>query len=177
MIACKSEIRYLGVQIVSSNSFKCNLQLNRQKFFQAANGVLGKIGVTAPINLILSLIDSFCIPVLFYGLEGVGLSKSQNNCIDFAYSAIFFKLFNVKESMAIKWCQYYTSCLPPSFRLDIRSFNFYNGLIRLKPSLPFSLVNLFGNDELSSLLNRYNPNDSVCWFKSKVWNLFHSSLL
>ena len=89
------------MQIISRNSFKCNLQLNRQKFFQAANGVLGKIGVTAPINLILSLIDSFCIPVLLYGLEGVGLSKSQTNSIDFAYSTIFFKLFNVKEPMTI----------------------------------------------------------------------------
>ena len=39
VIAWKSEIRYLGVFIVSAKTFKCNLQNNRQKFFIATNGI------------------------------------------------------------------------------------------------------------------------------------------
>ena len=63
----KSELNYLGLYIVSSKRFKCNIQTARHKFFKATNGILGKIGLRAAHNLILSLADIFCIPVLLYG--------------------------------------------------------------------------------------------------------------
>ena len=60
-----------SVYFMSSKKFKCNLQSFRQNFFQAANGIFGKIGLRAPHKLILSLIDTFCIPVLLYGVEAM----------------------------------------------------------------------------------------------------------
>ena len=65
VIAWKSEIRYLGVFIVSAKKFKCNLQNNRQKFFKATNAIFGKIGTRAPLSLSLSLIDTFCTHLFF----------------------------------------------------------------------------------------------------------------
>ena len=100
---------------MSSKIFKCNLQTSRQNFFQAANGIFGKIGLRAPHNVILSLIDSFCIPVLLYGVEAMRLTKSDRSTLDFTYSTTFFKMFYVKEAATIKLCQFYSRCLPPSY--------------------------------------------------------------
>ena len=73
----KNEIGYLCINILSGKSFKCNLQPSRQKFFWAVNGIFGKIGLRSPHNLMLSLIESFCIPILMFGLEGLYLCKSD----------------------------------------------------------------------------------------------------
>jgi hypothetical protein len=174
----KLELRYLGVFIMSSKIFKCNLQSLRQKFFQAANGILGKIGLRAPHNLILSLIDTFCIPVLLYGVEAMPLGKASRNILDFTYSTIFFKNFYVKESATIKLCQFYSKCLPPSYRLDIRKLNFFNRLKNATDSIPSLLCMLLGMGDQVNLYTKYNisPRDSVPAINSKVWKAFESEL-
>jgi hypothetical protein len=78
----KSEFRHLGVFIISGKKFKSSLQTAKQKFFRAANGVLGKNGVSNH-NLILSLIDTFCMPVVVDGLEALNFSKSDRRIIEF----------------------------------------------------------------------------------------------
>ena len=95
-LSWKSELKHLGITIVSGRKFKCSLQFAKQKFFSAANGVFGKIGVNQH-NLILSLVDVFCIPVLLYGTEALLLSKSDRNAMDFTYSTIFFKILMLKK--------------------------------------------------------------------------------
>ena len=140
---------------MSSKKFKCNLQSSRQKIFQAANGIFGKIGLRAPHNLILSLIDTFCIPVLLYGVEGMPFTKTDRNALDFTYSTTFFKMFYVKEAATIKLCQFYSRCLPPSYRLDIRKLNFLNGLKNYADSIPSLLCLILGIDEHSSRIRGF----------------------
>jgi len=38
------ELRYLGIFIVSSRSFKCSLDHAKRSFYRAANSIFGKIG-------------------------------------------------------------------------------------------------------------------------------------
>jgi hypothetical protein len=172
----KSDLKYLGVLIVSSKKFKCNLQINKQKFYRATNGILGKIGTRAPLNLLLSLIDTFCMPVLLYGMEAVSLLKSERNTLDFVYSTVFCKLFHVKENHTISLCQFYSGCLPPSFRLDIRRFTFFRGLQKspLQNALPSQLFVIGDKEEYNFLVKTYSllDNESICTMKSKVFNCF-----
>ena len=177
-IIFKSEIRYFGLFIVSGKKFKCNLQSPRQKFFQASNGIFGKIGLRAQNNLILSLINTFCIPVLLYGLDALILSKSEKSTLDFIYSSVFFKKFYVKEKLCINLCQFYSGCLPASYRLDLLKINFFNSLFNANDSLPFLLFFLLESDELDSLRRKYNitPRDSVSAVKAKVWKQFGQDL-
>jgi len=66
----KKELKYLGCTILSGPSFACSLQGCKQKFFGSANGIFGKVGATPDSHqLILSLINSFCLPLLLYGFE------------------------------------------------------------------------------------------------------------
>jgi hypothetical protein len=175
----KSELNYLGLYIVSSKKFRCNIQTARQKFFQATNGILGKIGIRASHNLILSLADIFCIPVLLYAFEAISLSKSDKNTLDFTYSTVFFKLFNVKEKACLKLCQFYSGCLPATCRLDIKTINFLQGLQCISGSMMSDLCYLLGCDELITLRNIYkvSERDSSLTIKLKVWKWFESELI
>ena len=173
----KSELKHLGITIVSGRKFKCSLQLAKQKFFSAANGVLGKIGVNQH-NLILSLVDVFCIPVLLYGTEALLLSKSDRNAMDFTYSTIFFKIFNVKETRTIKQCQFYSGCLPTSFTIDLRVYNFLNAIKYQKNSLQLQLFTWFGQEELIQITNKYliNAKDNCRTIKDKLFDYLESEL-
>jgi len=70
-IPCPSELKFLGVSFLLGPSFACNLQVNKQKFFQASNSILGRVGGQNFNRLTLSVIDKFCITNLLYGLEAL----------------------------------------------------------------------------------------------------------
>jgi len=82
-IPWSKELRYLGVTLVNSCTFKCNLDLAKKSFYRTANAIFGKIGRIAPEEVILQLIQSKCIPVLPYSLEACHLAKAQLHSLDF----------------------------------------------------------------------------------------------
>ena len=94
------------------------------------------------------------------------------------YSTVFFKLFSVKDKLNIQLCQYYSGCLPPSYRLAIKKLNFFNALQFLKNSLPLQLIAIGGREELASLENKYKLSlyDRGFVLKSKVLEWFASEL-
>jgi len=81
-LSWKNEIRYLGIFIISENKFKINFQPVKQKFFKAVNGILGKISSTKNPSVTLSLLNSFCNPILFYGLEALLLNKALRDSLE-----------------------------------------------------------------------------------------------
>jgi len=49
------------------------MQNSKHTFFRAANRIFGITGVKRDTHLLtLSLIESFCVPVLLYGWEAIG---------------------------------------------------------------------------------------------------------
>ena len=87
------EIRYLGVYISQSRTFKCSMSNNRKAFYRSANAISGKIGGIASEEIILQLVKSKCIPSLLYGLEACALTKSELSSLDFTVKRFFMKLF------------------------------------------------------------------------------------
>ena len=118
----------------------------------------------------MSLIDTFRIPVLLYGLEVLSLSKSDKSTLEFAYSTVFYKLFQVKNKENINLCQYYSGCLPVSCRLDLRKLNFLRGLDEMKDSLPCILSESITSDDYCKLMNCYDilPSDRSYSFRIKI---------
>ena len=53
LIPWATEIRYLGIHIVSSRLFKCSLTTAKRSFYRAANAIFGKIGGHATEDVIL----------------------------------------------------------------------------------------------------------------------------
>ena len=175
----KKDIRYLGVSLVSANNPKYNLQNVKQKYFRALNGIFGKVGTQADVSVIISLINSFCVPVLLYGLDAFKLNKAGYTTLESAYSAAFSKLFSTNNADVIRETQFFCGALPLKFRIDLRRINF---LITLKESnnlLIRVLSRLSGEYELNKLLTKYRLNikDNHTNRVNKLWKCFEESFV
>ena len=105
MITWVSELRYLGVILVKSRSFKVCLVYAKRSFYRAANAIFGKIGRLASEEVILQLIVSKCMPMLLFGLEACTLNKSQLSSLDFTINRFFMKLFKTNSIETVRACQ------------------------------------------------------------------------
>ena len=94
MIPWVDEIRYLGLFIVRSHTFKCFLDHAKRSFYRAVNGSFERIGRTASEEVISELIKSKCLQILLYGLEACPLNKTNLRSLDFSVNRFFMKLFN-----------------------------------------------------------------------------------
>ena len=97
LIPWVDEMRYLGLFIVRSHTFKCSLDHAKRLFYRAVNGIFGRIGRTASEEVILELIKSKCLPILLYGLEACTLNKTNLRSLDFSVNRFFMKLFNTSR--------------------------------------------------------------------------------
>ena len=90
-----------------------------------------KVGTHSPM-VTISLIDSFCVPLLSYGIESLNTRQSDYNYLDAAYNAAFSKIFSTYDKNIIKYCQYYSYKLPYSLTIGIRRLNFLVSLSKIK---------------------------------------------
>ena len=177
LLEWKSEIRFLGVFIVSASVFKCNFQVVRQKFFRALNGIFGKIGTNSSIPVTLSLISAYCIPLLTYAIESVNVTQSVCNVLTNAHMAALFKIFGSYDKSVIRQCQFYCKSYRLIDIIDIRRLKFLQGM---KACSNLSLQLLFvisGQFEFANLIDTHSlsGNDSACW-KHIMWCNFVNSL-
>ena len=119
-----TEIRYLGVFIVSSSKFKCSLDYAKRAFYRSANSLLGKVANAASEEVTLHLVNSKCFPMLLYGLEACPLNKSEINSIDFTATRFFMKIFRSSNSNLINECMLFFGVEFPSVNLQKRTTNF-----------------------------------------------------
>jgi endonuclease/exonuclease/phosphatase family metal-dependent hydrolase len=99
------ELKYLGVFITRSSTFKCSINHSKRAFYAAANAIFGKIGRIASEETILHLLQNKCIPLLTYGLEAFKLNKSTLCSLDFTVNRFFMKLFKTSNLDIIGECQ------------------------------------------------------------------------
>jgi len=111
VISCVDEMRYLGIFIVHSRTFKCPLKHAKKSFYRAANTVFAKMGRVASEEVTLQLITIKCLPVLLYGREACPLTKSDLQSLDFVINRFFLKLFTTKNIEIVKYCQEYFGLL------------------------------------------------------------------
>jgi len=88
------EFRYLGLYIMAARSFKCNMHEPKMKYFRSLTGILGKVGTSCSLNVVLSLVNSFATPVLLYALEIVCLTTTEMNRLNYPFRSIFVKMFS-----------------------------------------------------------------------------------
>ena len=102
MITWVSEMRYLGVFLVKSRSFKICLDYAKCSFYRAANAIFSKIWRLASEQVTLQLIVvSKCMPMLLYDLQPCTLNKSQLSSRDFTINRFFYEIVS-----AMKLCEH-----------------------------------------------------------------------
>ncbi len=173
------KVRYLGVDILAAKSFSICLHGSKIKFFQSLNTILGRIGDMNAISLILSLTTTNCFPVLMYGLEACCLSKAQADSLQFAYNAVFCKVFKTFDKKVIVNCQYYTGILPSRFACDLGRLRFLSSICSSVDTPAGFLCKLEGWGECQQLQDTYGitlPIANPLLLKKKVWNVFANTL-
>ena len=87
-------MRYLGIYIVRSQSFKCSVDYAKASFYRAANyAIFGKIGRLASEEVVLQLFKAKCITILIYDLEAFDSTKSVMRSLDFTVNRFCMKLY------------------------------------------------------------------------------------
>jgi len=117
-------LRYLGVHIVKSGSFKCSLDVAKRSFYRAANAIFCKVGRRASEEVTLELIKTKCLPALLYGLEACPLRVSDCNSIDFVLNRFFMKLFKTSNIEIVSYCRTLFDFELPSTTVKSRSQKF-----------------------------------------------------
>ena len=99
--------------------------------------------------------DSFCIPILTYGIESFDIRISDYNYLDVAYNAAFSKSFSSFDKNVIRCCQFYCGAMPLSLMIDVKRL-FYSCLTLIRNDVVHGLYLLFGNKEFVRLLEKRN---------------------
>ena len=160
LIPWVDEMKYLGLFIVQSRTFKCSLDHAKRSVYRVVNGIFGRIGRMASEEVILELIKTKCLPILLYGLEVCPLSKTNFRSLDFPINRFFITLFNTSDMQIVTECQSAFNFRLPStiipdrcetFRAKYDSCN--NSLV--KPNLPCPRCNIFCFCGLNGLFGVY----------------------
>jgi len=147
------EIKYLGLTIVAGAHLKVNLQHRKHKFFQAVNAILGSIGTFSNPHVVITLMESHCVPILLYGLECIETSKSVLRSLENAYSQIYIKIFKSLDKNVIRNCQYYMGQLTGELKVTNRKLNFLTRVCSDKRQYCYLLD--MKRSELKSLVLEY----------------------
>jgi len=172
------ELKYLGMTILAAKSFSICLHSAKTRFFQSLNAILGKIGDSEAITLILSIAASNCIPILTYGLDACHISKAQLKSFEYTFQSVFCKIFKTFDKNVITQCQYYTGYLPGRLALDLIKLRFLNKLKTDTDSPPGFMMQVAGGEECCALEAKYSVNLPVSntLLKYKVWNYLQQEL-
>ena len=172
------EIRYLGINILSGRRFNFNMQNIKQKYFRALNGIFGKVGLNTAPDVLCSLIDSQCVPILLFAAEALNWNKKLLKSLENAFNQAFFKIFKTFDKHVIEQCQFYMGYLPVSLLLDVKKLNFHTKIRCMEFNSMHIVVNR-GADEYTALCSKYYfPIDLQYFnFKRAMWTYFERSLL
>ena len=57
----------------------------------------------------MSLVSTFCMPTLLYGIEALNLNVSTLSNLDSPVRQAFYKVFKTFDKVTIDYCTYYTN--------------------------------------------------------------------
>jgi hypothetical protein len=94
-----SEIKYLGIYIISGQHFLLDISKLKSKFYTALNGILSKCRGRGGMDemVTMHLINTFCRPLLLYGCDCIPLCKSYVASLAHSWNHVYWKLFDVND--------------------------------------------------------------------------------
>ena len=158
---------------------KINLYSNKVGFFLSFNCIFAKIGNSNNVDTVVELMKCNCLSVLLYCLEAVNLTKTDLNYLQFPLNRAFMKIFHVKDSVSIGWCEYYMHQMPIKLLLDAKKYNFYKKMSKSDCYLMQHLYAHAASKLSTDLTAKYNVNNyaSIGRFRYKLWSKFYADLV
>jgi len=143
-----NKLKYLGVTIVSARSFSVCLDRTRQKYFASANGLNAHCKYVSE-QVKLQLFESYCLPILLYGVDCISLSKQQIHELNVCWNNAYRKIFGFKAVEPVKELIYLMQ------RIDFRK------LYELRRLMFLHKLAYLQHDVISHLLSLHLASDDV----------------
>ena len=174
-----NEIGFLGVKISKDKVFKCTWEAAKKKFYCNTNVILGRIGTSAPVNILLKLIYSQSVPHLLYGISATTLTSKDIKSFSYAYNSVFAKIFHTYDNTVILNCQFFSQCLPFNYLYDYHRYNFLNKLFKTNSIRDNSEIDVCDIADFNALQLKYHVTkyDSKNQVMDKIWKYFENIFL
>ena len=117
-------LRYLGVFIRSSFTFKCDFDNAKKSFFRAFNSVYGRVGQSASLDVIFHLVTMKCLPILTYGLSACPVNKSEVHSLGFTLFKISAKVLGTGCGNVVNDCMKFFGLAPLSEKISMFKLRF-----------------------------------------------------
>ena len=152
-ISWSRTVTYLGVTFKSSSNLQVDVKNRRSKFYQSFNSILSRASKSGDIVL-LSLLNSFCLPCLYYGLEPFDMNATTGNKLNVPLKRAFNKIFGVYDNITVNHCMYYCGLLPAPLEITFRK---YKLLCKARNSLNLNMRLCSSLNEIAvdEILSRY----------------------
>ena len=100
-----SQITYLGVRICGGRSLSFDLSATKQAFFSASSCIYANAKFNDQI-IHLSLQETFCKPILTYGIVAMHLTVEQTRILNCCWNSVYRRIFgfNKWESVSCFIC-------------------------------------------------------------------------
>jgi hypothetical protein len=119
-----SEIRYLGIYLVSARSFSCLFSHAKKSFYRSFNAIFGKVGRVASEDVVVELFKTKCLPVLYYASEACHINKSNINAFEYVIGSCFRKILQTKSDEVVKESMCMFGVQAPELAIAIRKLKF-----------------------------------------------------
>ena len=178
LLIAVDSLKFLGIDIIRASSFECSWSEAKSKYFISANTILGRLGSSAPLNILIKLINSHGLQKLLYGCTSISLNQKELSNLEFTYNSFFAKIFKTNLKSTILECFYFCGNLPLYLTYDLQRFIFLRKLFAqgfLKHGFALDISDL---DDLVRIQNRYvfHINDNPSVLKDKLWSWFSKQL-
>jgi len=113
-----TSIKYLGIVFNSGFKLQIDTSYIRRKFYASCNSILAHCK-SADEFVRLSLVKSFCLPLLCYCLGALELSSQQVQGLSVCWNDCFRRIFGFRRFESVKCLQFYCNELPFVYMYDL----------------------------------------------------------
>ena len=151
-----SKLKYLVIVIISGSPFSVCLDSVRKKYFAAINALNAHCKYVAePVKL--HLYESYCLPILLYGIDCINLSSQQSQEFEVCWNNAYRKIFGYKLHESVKMLICLMQRLDFRKLYDLRRLMFITKLSQTKHDIICSLLPLFQSfEDIHVLFHTYD---------------------
>jgi len=176
-VAWVSRLKYLGMHIETGKVINIDVSVTIRKFYAAANAIAYR---TKWVNEMarLSLFETFTLPILCYGCEGLHFTNKVLNKINVCWNNVYRIVFGMHRWQSVKGIQYYCERLDCIRIIHNLKLKFYSQLCCSVNNVISHCFNWFSySSEFKDICREYDVIVERSYLQFNVFSRFCSLCL
>ena len=135
-------VNYLGVHLITGKELRFDIGYCRRSFYAACISIFAHGSRVDEIAL-LTLQESYSLPILMYAASALSLTKRQSDELNVCWNNVFRKLFGYNKWESVKAVILGLGRLNVNYLIIVRKIRFYRRLYFNKASFMSRVFNIF----------------------------------